>query len=109
MSELKYYRPRILDRISLDRHSLIEASAGTGKTFTIENLVVELLLTAAATIEQILVVTFTEKATSELRARIRSTLELTISGRPPEHTPEEELRTLDHDARRKLEDALFAF
>jgi len=50
--------------------ALIEASAGTGKTYTIENLVVEILLKTDATIDKILVVTFTEKATSELRARI---------------------------------------
>ncbi len=73
MSDLKYRRPQILDRIPLDRHALIEASAGTGKTYTIENLVVEILLKTDATIDRILVVTFTEKATSELRARIRAT------------------------------------
>src|SRR5258708_40300606 len=83
MSDLKYRRPQILDRIPLDRHALIEASAGTGKTYTIENLVVEILLKTDATIDRILVVTFTEKATSELRARIRTTLESVITGASP--------------------------
>src|SRR5260370_41567820 len=80
MSDVKYRRPQILDRIPLDQHALIEASAGTGKTYTIENLVVEILLKTDATIDRILVVTFTEKATSELRARIRATLESVITG-----------------------------
>src|SRR5260370_9917932 len=80
MSDLKYRRPAILDKIPLDQHAVIEASAGTGKTYTIENLVVELLLKTDATIDRILVVTFTEKATSELRARIRATLEPLITG-----------------------------
>src|SRR6266403_4822312 len=80
MSDLKYRRPQILDQIPLDRHALIEASAGTGKTYTIETLVVEILLKTDATIDRILVVTFTEKATSELRARIRATLESVITG-----------------------------
>jgi len=33
-------RPAVLREIPLDRHVVIDASAGTGKTFTLENLVV---------------------------------------------------------------------
>ena len=55
----------------------LQASAGTGKTFSIEHLVVRLLLEAkdVLTIDQILVVTFTNKACNELKTRIRSNLE----------------------------------
>ncbi|GIU15964.1 exodeoxyribonuclease V subunit beta [Shewanella sp. MBTL60-112-B2] len=59
---------------------LIEASAGTGKTFTIAGLYVRLLLghgiEAPLTCEQILVVTFTNAATGELRDRIRKKIQL---------------------------------
>ncbi|TAL55768.1 exodeoxyribonuclease V subunit beta [Pandoraea sp.] len=58
----------------LDGVQLIEASAGTGKTWNICALVVRLLLEKDYTIEQILVVTFTNAATAELRERIRSRL-----------------------------------
>ena len=75
-----YCRPAILDQILDGGHKVIDASAGTGKTFTIEHIVVSLLLTGAAKIDQILVVTFTEKATAELRARIRTTIEAALSG-----------------------------
>ncbi|MHC0043830.1 exodeoxyribonuclease V subunit beta [Vibrio campbellii] len=60
---------------------LIEASAGTGKTFTIAGLYLRLLLghgttgtkhRVPLTVDQILVVTFTEAATAELRDRIRA-------------------------------------
>ncbi len=51
---------------------LIEASAGTGKTFTIGLLFLRLLLERKLELEQLLVVTFTEAATEELRDRIRS-------------------------------------
>ncbi len=60
---------------------LIEASAGTGKTFTIAGLYLRLLLghgdpqtrhQVPLTVDQILVVTFTEAATAELRDRIRA-------------------------------------
>ncbi|MDR0217359.1 MAG: exodeoxyribonuclease V subunit beta [Enterobacteriaceae bacterium] len=61
---------------------LIEASAGTGKTYTIGLLYLRLLLGLGGdaaffrplSVEEILVVTFTEAATNELRARIRENI-----------------------------------
>lgn len=53
------------------RH-LVEASAGTGKTWNLCGLFLRLLLEDGLPIEQILVVTFTHAATAELRDRIRS-------------------------------------
>ena len=50
---------------------LIEASAGTGKTFTIALLYLRLLLERDAGLRGIAVVTFTEAATRELRQRLR--------------------------------------
>lgn len=49
---------------------VIEASAGTGKTYTIVALFVRLLIEKKLDVSQILVMTFTKKATSELRGRI---------------------------------------
>ena len=54
----------------LEGISLIEAAAGTGKTYTIEGLYVRLVLEKQLPVEQILVVTFTRAATAELRDRI---------------------------------------
>jgi len=55
--------------------TLVEASAGTGKTFAITRLVLRLLLERKVEhLGQILVVTFTEKATQELIGRIRAVL-----------------------------------
>jgi len=53
----------------------LEASAGTGKTFAIEQVVARLLLSGEMVLEQILVVTFTKAATRELKLRIHSNLE----------------------------------
>ncbi|MBD3421815.1 MAG: AAA family ATPase [Chitinivibrionales bacterium] len=66
--------------IDLKRHGVIEASAGTGKTYTIERLVYRIVTDATIrqsrgaypTLENILVVTFTEKAAGELKTRIRA-------------------------------------
>ncbi len=57
----------------------IEASAGTGKTFTLATLVVRLVVERGLRIGEILAVTFTEAATQELRARIRARLLLAAS------------------------------
>ncbi|MEM4248045.1 MAG: UvrD-helicase domain-containing protein, partial [Candidatus Nanoarchaeia archaeon] len=54
---------------------LIEASAGTGKTFNIQHLYLRLLLERGLEVGQILAVTFTEAATAELKNRIRNNLE----------------------------------
>jgi len=54
--------------------SLLEASAGTGKTYTLAGLFLRLLLEENLPAGQILVVTFTEAATEELRGRIRDLL-----------------------------------
>ena len=66
-----------LDTIPLNCHQLIEASAGTGKTHTITNLYLRLLLGRATglpplAVNKILVLTFTNAATDELRRRIRN-------------------------------------
>lgn len=52
----------------------IAASAGTGKTFTITTIYLRLLLESDCSADQILVTTFTEAATSELRERLRGRL-----------------------------------
>lgn len=56
---------------------LLEASAGTGKTFALAHLVLRLLTEGAdpPAVEQLLVVTFTEAAASELRDRIARRLQ----------------------------------
>ncbi len=53
---------------------LIEASAGTGKTYTIATLCVRLVVERGLGVGEILVVTFTEAAAAELRDRIRARL-----------------------------------
>ncbi|AUB81363.1 exodeoxyribonuclease V subunit beta [Candidatus Thiodictyon syntrophicum] len=53
---------------------LIEASAGTGKTYAIAHLVLRLILDAGRRVDEILVLTFTEAATEELRERISKRL-----------------------------------
>jgi exodeoxyribonuclease V beta subunit len=64
-------KPLLWNRVPLRGVQLIEASAGTGKTFTLTTLVLRLLLERELRIDQILVVTFTNAATLELRDRVR--------------------------------------
>lgn len=58
--------------VPLQGLNLIEASAGTGKTYAICNIYVQLLIERGLTTGEILVVTFTRAATEELRGRVRS-------------------------------------
>jgi exodeoxyribonuclease V beta subunit len=62
--------------IDLKRHGILEAHAGTGKTHTIVEMVLELLQeTPRIKLSQILLVTYTQKAAGELKKRIRERLE----------------------------------
>ena len=64
--------------------ALIEAGAGTGKTYAITGIVLRLIIEKGIALSRILVVTFTEAATEELKSRIRGRLKealLALRGR----------------------------
>ncbi|HEY2272965.1 MAG TPA: UvrD-helicase domain-containing protein, partial [Jatrophihabitantaceae bacterium] len=54
--------------------TVLEASAGTGKTFTIAGLVARYVAEGIARIDELLVMTFGRAATQELRDRVRERL-----------------------------------
>jgi ATP-dependent helicase/nuclease subunit A len=62
-------------RHSLDESLLVEAAAGTGKTTELVARIVNVLATGKARVDQMLAVTFTEKAAGELKLRLRAGLE----------------------------------
>lgn len=59
-----------IDKIDFDCNGVIEASAGTGKTYNI-TIMVSKLISLGIDYENLLILTFTEKATNELRYKIR--------------------------------------
>ena len=63
-----------LTDFQLEGANLIEASAGTGKTYTISALFLRLILEKGLSVGEILVVTFTRAATAELKQRLRNAL-----------------------------------
>ncbi len=71
-----------VESVPLNGVRLIEASAGTGKTYTITSLYIRLVLgheCKPLSPEKILVVTFTRAATEELRDRIRKRLKQALN------------------------------
>ena len=56
--------------------TVLEASAGTGKTYSLTGLIVRYIAEAAVPADQFLVVTFTRAAANELRERARAGLDL---------------------------------
>src|SRR5688572_5520932 len=59
----------------LDRTLIVEAAAGTGKTTELVKRIVAVIEHQRATIDQIVAVTFSEKAAGELKLRLREELE----------------------------------
>jgi len=106
----RYRRPPILDRISPERHARVEASAGTGKTFTHERLILDRIL-GGTEIGDILVLTFTDQAATEMRERIRKLLR-EIDSLPEDangDVPLDEAWTIDETARLRVREALRSF
>jgi exodeoxyribonuclease V beta subunit len=67
---------RVAETVIKPGLSVIEASAGTGKTYTVTHLVPRLLLEGTVEkLEQVLLVTYTNDAAGELAERVRMVLE----------------------------------
>lgn len=114
--EVRTWDPR--GALAPSDHVLLEASAGTGKTYATEGLVVRLVAEYGVPIDKILVITFTNAATAELRARIRARLESALDALGTGTVPsdDEAIASLldgsnaDRERRRaSLEDALAAY
>ncbi|WP_156736871.1 UvrD-helicase domain-containing protein, partial [Mycobacterium sp. E3298] len=62
----------LLGPLPADRSTtVLQASAGTGKTFALAGLVTRYLAEGAATLDQMLLITFGRAASQELRERVR--------------------------------------
>ncbi len=105
--------PEKLDPLGLElaQTVLIEASAGTGKTYTITTLVSR-LIAQGYPLESILVVTFTDAAAAELKVRIRKRLAQCLAGLeasvPEEGAPQDDLvaHLLEMEAQDKVKQRL---
>ena len=104
----RWPRPPVIDRIPRSGDAVIEASAGTGKTYTLEHLVIDLVLRDGLPLDRILVVTFTEKAAAELAARLRAAMNRILQA-PNTDEVDGEYWTIDETARRRLTRALTTF
>ncbi len=58
--------------------TVLQASAGTGKTFALAGLVTRYLAEGAATLDQMLLITFSRAASQELRERVRRQIADTV-------------------------------
>ena len=67
----------IWEQLDYQHDAIVEASAGTGKTYALEHIVQHLVTTKGIDVRNLLLVTFTEKAAGELKERIRKLLSAT--------------------------------
>ncbi|WP_123029201.1 exodeoxyribonuclease V subunit beta [Mycolicibacterium stellerae] len=98
--------------------TVLEASAGTGKTFALAGLVTRYIAEGAATLDQMLLITFGRAATQELRDRVRRQIvDAVVAFDDPSWVGDNQVivHLLDcadgerDDRRRRLRDALAAF
>lgn len=107
---------RRFDVLSLDcpliGRRLLEASAGTGKTFAMEHIFSRLILEGGCCLEDILAVTFTRAATRDLKARIRANLqriENILKGQEENPFPYLQIHIGKAPSLRAIHDALLMF
>src|SRR5690606_20651141 len=80
--------------VPLSGSNLIEASAGTGKTYSIAILVLRLILEQKLSIKKILMVTFTKAAVAELEERIRLFVRLAYKSAHSENVEDQSVKLL---------------
>ena len=83
--------------------TVLEASAGTGKTFTLAGLVTRYLAEGVAELEEMLLITFGRAASQELRERVRGQIRDTAEAleRPAADTDDEIISHLRAGAARR--------
>ncbi|UPK71758.1 exodeoxyribonuclease V subunit beta [Chitinophaga filiformis] len=99
MTEHINYQDFDAGTVPLQDSNLIEASAGTGKTYSIAILVLRLVLENALSVKEILMVTFTKAAVAELEERIRLFVRHA-------HKASQGLEIKDDNIRRLVEEAM---
>ena len=100
MGESKELTAFNIDDFRTDRSLCIEASAGTGKTYTIRQIVAK-MIKEGVPLKEILIVTYTEKAAGELQDRIRGKLDEELK----KHSDKHQERILFEKACRDVDNA----
>ena len=95
----------VWNQLDYEHGALIEASAGTGKTYALESIVLKLVQQKEYDATNILLVTFTEKAAGELKDRIRKALE--AAGKLPANFDEMTICTIHSFCRQLLTEYAF--
>src|SRR5512139_268754 len=83
-SEAKFIDQEQRDRAAQDisESYIIEAAAGTGKTTVLVTRIINLIKAGEARLDEIVAITFTEKAAAELKVKLRQELEKTLPSEP---------------------------
>lgn len=96
----------VCNEIDYSHDAIIEASAGTGKTYALQSIVLKLVCEGKIdSVKNLLLVTYTEKAAGELRDRIRKILE--EAGRLPSDFDEATICTIHSFCRTLLAEYAF--
>jgi len=89
--EIEFIPLKDISSIDLEKHIFIEASAGTGKTYTITRILLRYILEYEVDYKKIILLTFTNKATQEMLIRVREIIQNGIKEKKLEFLNKKEL------------------
>src|SRR4051794_3810653 len=81
--------------MNLERNIVIEASAGTGKTYTLVQTILQALFQKNLPMEALVALTFTKKAAGEMKERIAAELHRVLDADSPEAMEEKARKALE--------------
>ena len=96
MTDIKYTKSQETAIKERDKNIIVSAAAGSGKTRVLVDRVLDLIIKDHVNIDQMIIVTFTNKASIEMKDRIRSNLEDRLRNDPSSKFLKDQLKLLKH-------------
>lgn len=96
MADIKYTDNQLMAIKERDKNIIVSAAAGSGKTRVLVDRVIDLLINDHIDIDKMVIVTFTNKASIEMKDRIRLALEKLLENDPSNKFIKNQVKLIKH-------------
>lgn len=96
MADIKYTDSQLMAIKERDKNIIVSAAAGSGKTRVLVDRVIDLVINDKVDIDKMVIVTFTNKASVEMKDRIRLALEEILEKNPANKFIKNQVKLIKH-------------